>query len=366
MKTERRTIVRYRLGKAFVVLAGIGALAAVGCSKADVKDAAVATVNGENIKVSELREFLGYRGGATSAADVPMEKKKEALDRLIAGRLFAQEGRARGLDNTEEFRTIIRKNEPGVLIGALFRKELASKLKLSDSDIKAEAKKLREADKTLSEDNASVRAARMVSETKMKKIEEDLIATARKEVSATVNEEALGKIGKAGNVADDVVLATVGAEKVSYGDVKNVLKGMTGGGHGSQDLTTNPVAVGRVLDREVTGKALAAYARKSGIEGSEWLKVVRQDMERSVTIDLLAEKEILRGIQVTDKEIQGAYAEHAAMFVRDGKKIPLVLVKGQLEAYLRNEKQKKALEDYVQGLRKKAKITVKEELLPKV
>lgn len=366
LKTERREVVRDYSRKGILLLAVIAALAAVGCSKAGVKDESVATVNGEAIKVLELREFLGFRGPEMSAADVPAAKKKEALERLIAGRLFAQEGRARGLDNTEEYRNLVRQNEQGVLIAALFRKEIASKLKVPEGEVKAEAKKLRDADKTLSEDNASVQARRAVSEEKMKKIEEDLIAAAKKDVTVTVNEEAIAKIGKAGAMADDVVLATVGQVKVSYGDVKRLLQTMSGGQHGNQNLAANPVAVSRVLDREVTGKVLAAYARKSGIEGSEWMKSVRQDMERSVFIDLLAEKEILKGIQVTDKEIQAAYAEHASQFMRDGKKVPLGQVKEQLKAYLRNEKQKKALEGYIQELRKKANITIKEELLPKV
>lgn len=359
-------IVQLRLGKALLILTAIGAIAATGCSKADLRDVAVATVNGESITVSELREFLGYRGGTTSAADVPVGMKKEALDRLIAGRLLAQEGRAKGLDNSDEFRTLVKQNEPSVLIAALFRKEIGARLNVSRDDIKDEARKLRDADKNLSEDNASIRAGRMVSERKLKKIEEDLVAAARKEVPASVNEEALAKIGKAETVADDTVLGTVGPETVNYGNVKAVLQGMAGGQHGGQDLTANPVAVRRVLEREVTAKVLATYARKIGIEGSEWMKSVRRDMERSIAIDLVAETEITKNIQVTDKEIRDAYAEHGTMFVRDGKKIPLAQVKGPLVAYLRNEKQKKALEGYVQDLRKKAKITVNEEILPKV
>ncbi len=357
---------RFRIGNALFALAVAGALAASGCSKADVKDAAAATVNGENIKVSELREFLGFRGGMTPAASVPMGMKKEALERLIAGRLLAQEGRARGLDNTEEFRAAMKQNEPNVLIAALLRKEISSKMKVSSGDIKDEAKKLREADKGLSEDNASLRAGRIVSDRNLKKIEEDVIATARKDATSSVDENAISGIGKAGTAADDLVLATVGAEKVTYGDIKRILQGMAGGGHGGQDLATNPVAVRRLVEREITGRVLAAYARKSGIEGSEWTKAARQDMERSVAIDLLAQKEILKDIQVTDKEIREAYAEHAAMLVRDGKKIPLAQVREQLVAFLRSEKQKKALDAYIQGLRKKAKIAVNEEVLPKV
>ncbi len=69
---------------------------------------------------------------------------------------------------------------------------------------------------------------------------------------------------------------------------------------------------------------------------------------------------------MTDKEIESAYAEHGQMFVKDGKKIPLAQVKDQLRAFLENAKRRKALDEYVEALRKKAKITINESVLPKV
>jgi competence CoiA-like predicted nuclease len=54
------------------------------------------------------------------------------------------------------------------------------------------------------------------------------------------------------------------------------------------------------------------------------------------------------------------------MLVREGKKIPLSAVKEQLRGFLENNKKRKALEDYIEGLKKKAKITVNESTLQKV
>lgn len=359
---------RTSLCKGILFLIAVAAAWGVaGCSKADLNKEIVATANGDEIKVVELREFLGVRGGAVPASDVPADKKKEALDRLIAGRLLAREARAKGLDNTDDFRNLVKQNEQGALITALFRKEIASSLKVSKEDLEAEAKKLKEADKSLSEDNAAVRAGRSASEAKMRKIEEDLIAAARKEVPATIDQGAIDRIGKGAKLEDRAVLGTAGGEKVSYGDVKALLRKMSGAAaHGGQDLSANPVAVGRMLEREITGRALAAYARKQGIEGSEWMKAVRLDMERSILIDLLADRQVLKGVEVTDKEIGDAYAEHGRMFVREGKKIPLSAVKEQIRGFLENEKRKKVLEAYIEELKKKSKITVKEEMLPKV
>ena len=366
--TERRTIVRnFRLRGILALAAAVAAWALVGCSTPDIANETVGSADGEGITVRELREFLGIRGEGVSAAEVPLATKKEALDRLIAGRLLAREARARGLDNTAGFQKFLRENEAGVLLTALFRKEVSSRLKVPKDEVSAQASKLREADKTLSEDNAALRARRMVSEAQIRKIEEELVAAARKEFPAKIHQEAIDRIGKGEKPGEDAVLAEAGGETVTYAVVKKTLERMSsGGGHGGQDLSTNPAAIGRIVEREATARSLAALAGKQGIGKSEWVTSVRRDMERSILIDMLAETEILKGVTVSDKEIGNAYAQHAQMFVRDGKKIPLAQVKEEIRGFLENEKRRAGLEAFVDSLKKKAKITVNEGMLPKV
>ena len=350
------------------VLISAAALAmGMGCSKADVKNEPVASVNGEDIKVMEVREILGIRGGAAPAEAVPPERKKEALDRVITGRLLAQEARSRGLDNTAEFREALARNEQGILITALFRKEMETKGKAEDKEVQAEAKKLKAADNSISGKDAEAQAGRMMTEKATRKLEADMIAAAKKEFPPSIDREGIGKIGKGETVEDNAVLATAGAEKVSYGDVKRLMAALSPGGpHGGPDLSRNPMMIERVLDREVTGRSLAAYAKKQGIEGSDWAKAVRKDLERSILISLLAEKVVHKDVAVTDKEIGDAYNEHARMLVREGKKVPLAAVKEQLRGFLQNVKKKKALEEYIETLKKKAKITIHESTLQKV
>lgn len=356
---------KYRFGVAAAVLAAAVAFGG-GCSTKDAKNETVATVNGDDVKVVELREFLGSRGGVVAVTNLPAEKKKEGLDRLVAGRLLAQDARAKGLDNTDAFRSALSGNDKGVWINALLRKEIASKVKIKDSDLKEEAKKMRAADNNMSESDAATRAGQAIADREVRKIEEELIAAAKKDTPSTVDMEAIGKIGKGENMADNAALATVGGEKITYGQVRKVLQAAAPGPHGAEGLLRNPVAIQRVVDREAMGTALYAYAKKQGLEGSEWLKSVRGEMERAVLINLLAEKVAAKDVSVTDKEIEGAYAEHGQMFVRDGKKIPLAQVKEQLRAFLENAKRRKALDEYVASLKSKAKITIDEGVLSKV
>ncbi|MBP2683257.1 MAG: hypothetical protein H6Q79_1296 [Deltaproteobacteria bacterium] len=352
-----------------LLAAGIaGGMFVAGCSGKDVRQEAVATVNGDEIKGTELREFLGVPAGVFAVVDIPVEKKKEALDQLVSLRLLAQDARSRGIDNTPEFKEILRQNDPLVRIKALVRKELESKLKVTDQEIKAEIVKVKEANKGISDADAAIRGVKSISGSRIPKIQEDLIAAAKKETGASIDPAAVERIGKGGDVPDNAVLASAGEEKILYGDVKKILLRLSPAGAtpGQPDLSRNSAVVANVLDRELTMRALAAYAKKQGVEGSEGYKAMREEVERLVLRDLLADQVVMKGVEVTDKEIEAAYAEHAAMMVQDGKKVPLSMVKEQLRAALRNEKGKKVFDAYVADLKKKGKVTVNDAVLPKV
>jgi hypothetical protein len=361
-----------RLQRKFPVLllaAGIaGGMFAAGCSSKDVRQETVATVNGDEIKGTELREILGVPAGVFPVVEIPVERKKEALDQLVAVRLLTQEGRSRGIDNTPEFKEILQQNDPLVRIKALMRKEVEGKLKVTNEEIKAEIAKVKEANKGISDADAAMRAVKSVSGSRIQKIQEDLIAAAKKETAAAVDPMAVARIGKEENVPDNVVLASAGDEKILYGDVKKILRGLSpgGGAQGQPDLSKNPVLVGNILERDLTMRALAAYAKKQGVDGSEGYTSMRQEMERFVLRGLVADNVAAKNVEVTDKEIKAAYTEHSATMVRDGKKIPLAMVKEQIRAALRNEKGQKVVDAYIAELRKKAKITVNDAVLPKV
>ena len=361
-----------RLKRMFPILllaAGIaGGMFVAGCSSKNVRQETVATVNGDPIKVSELREVLGVPAGVFAVPEIPVDRKKEALDQLVAVRLLAQEGRSRGIDNTTEFKEILQQNDPLVRIKALARKEIEAKLKVTDEEIKAEIAKVKEANKGIPDADAAMRAVKSVSGSRIQKIQEDLIAAAKKETGAAIDQEAVARIGKGGNVPDNAVLASVGDEKIVYGDVKKILRGLSQGrgGAGQPDLSKNPVLVGNILERDLTMRALAAYAKKQGVLDSEGYKSTRQEMERFVLRGLVSDNVAGENLEVADKEIEAAYAEHSAEMVQDGKKIPLAMVKEQIRMALRNEKGKKAIDAFLAGLRKKAKITVNDAVLPKV
>jgi hypothetical protein len=361
-RPQRKTI-------AILLAAGIvgGALAA-GCARKDARQEVVATVNGEDIKVLDLRAWMGDSIGTIEMTYIPAEKKKKALDHLIVGWLMAQDARSRGMDNTPEFRESFQRSEHRVRVNGLFRKEIGAKLKNDGEAVKAEIARIQETNKKISAEGAAQIASRRVYERQVLKIREELIATAKKETGAAVNQVTMGNIGKGEDVPDNAVIASVGEEKILYGDVKKMLEGMspTGESQGRQDLSKNPEGIAKVVDQEVTLLALSAYARKKGIEGSDVYKMARQEEERNILRGLVAQAAVRKEVTITEKEVENGTAERSREIVRQGKKIPLSTVREQVRASLLNDKHRQALDDYIAELKKKARITIDNAVLSKV
>jgi len=363
-RLQRKTI-------AILLAAGIfgGALTA-GCARKDARQEAVATVNGEDIQVVELREKLGVPAGVFAVPNIPLGQKREALDRLVAGRLLAQDARSRGIDNTSRFREMLRQNEPGARVSALFRKEIEGKVKLDDGekDVRAEVAKFQGMKDNVSDTDVLERAKMKVAKYRIRMIKEELTATAKKETGAAVDQAMVDRIGKGESVPDNAVLASAGNEKVLYDDVKKILQvvSQSAGNSGMGDLSKDPAMIANVVNRELTGMAIAAYAKTQVPDRSDVYKAERQNLERNILLSLMADNVVWKDATVTDEEIEAAYNEHAGEMIRDGKKIPLSAVKEKIRSLLQNEKRNKALDAYIAELKKKAKITVNDAVLAKI
>lgn len=353
-----------------LVAAGIaGAAFAGGCAGKDVNQEVVATVNGDDIRVVELREYFGVPGGVFALAAIPVDQKKKAVDQMVAGRLLVQEGQSLGLDNTDEYRETVKRNEVGVRINALFRKVASGKLKLDEKEVQAEAAKIRKESAGVSEAEATGQASKMLIDRQIRQIQRDLVATARKETGAAIDNEVVGKIGKGLNLPDNAVLATAGDEKILYGDVKKILRDMPNLPvmHGTQTDEQAAALIGSVLAQELTLRSLIAYSRMQGIDGSEWYRTAQRNMERTVIANMTFDRVSEKDPPVTDKELAEDYEKRAQAMAAGGQKPPpFSQVKEQLRGVLQNAKRREAFEEHVEGLRKKGKVNVNDAVLPKV
>ena len=359
-----------KVGYAAVIVAGIAFVAlAGGCSKKGIIQEVVATVSGEEITVLELREYLGAPAGIFSFANMPVEQKKEAVDRMVAGRLVVQEGRALGLDKTPEYKETVGKNRIGVEINALFRKEASEKLKLDEKEVQAEAAKIKGENAGISDTEATGRASRAIVDRQLRKIQKDLVVTARKETGAAVDNAALDRIGKGESLPDNAVLASAGSEKILYSDVKKIIREMPmlPVQQGAQNAAMTQALVSRVLDQELILRAMREYAKMQKVDGSEWHKSSQRNMERSVIANMVFDNVTGNLPRVTDEEVSADYAKRVEMMGDKKKEAPpLESVKEQLREVLQSQKRRGMFEEHVGELRKKGKVTVNDGVLPKV
>jgi hypothetical protein len=280
-----------------------------------------------------------------------------------------QSGKALGLDNTQEYKDTLKKNEIGVLVDALIRKEAAEKLKLDEKEVKAEAEKIKKENAGITDADATGRASKAIVGRQLRKIQKDLVATARTETGASIDNAALDRIGKGEQVPDNAVLASAGSERILYGDVKKIISEMPmlPIRQGQQDPDVTKALVSRILEQEIVLRALKAYASKQGVEKTEVYKSSRRNMERAVIANMMFDNVAGSTPPVSDEEVAADYNRRVQMMQGDKAKAPpLEGVKEQLREVLKNQKRRVVFEEYIDGLRKKSKVTVDEDALKKV
>jgi hypothetical protein len=362
-----KTRIIQKAGVPAVALAAL--ILMVGCSSGKAAKEPVATVNGTPISMIDVREALGIPAGVIAASGVPAAKKKEALNQVIETRLLALDARAHGFDNTAEFRDALKQNEKGIWITGLLRKAFESKTKdaKTENAIKEETGKLKASDKKLTEADARMRAVQVVFDGILRNLQNDLLGSAKKEFPYTVNQSTVSLVSKGESVADNAPLASGGADIVTYGDIKGLLKASAeGAAKAGKGPSTDVMALTNALDREMQTRSLYAYAKKQEIDKGQSFASVRQGLEQSLLITMLLDKVVLKTITVSDREIAETYDGHKDMFIQGGKALPLAQVKDQIKGFLENEKRRKTVEAYVADLKPKAKITINEAILSKV
>jgi len=182
-----------------------------------------------------------------------------------------------------------------------------------------------------------------------------------------VDNQAVARIGKEENVPDNVVLASAGDEKILYGDVKKILRGLSPGGapQGQPDLSKNPVLVGNILERELTMRALSAYAKKQGSTARKGTRRCARRWSGSSSGAWWPTIIAAKNVEVTDRRsrrLRGALRDDGAgreegsaghgQGARSGRRCG-------------TQKGAKAVEAYLDELKKKAKITVNDAVLPR-
>jgi hypothetical protein len=338
-----------------------------GCTSEDSINETVATVNGNRITVMEVREAIGIPGGLVAVPMLEKEQKRKIIEQIAETRILAQEARARGIDNSAEFKDAIKAGEAGIIVKGLFRKELDVKAKKAESEIDAAAKTLMAKDNNLKPIEARLQAGQAVFGSKISQVQAEVTAAARKAFPEKIDAAMVAAIAKGEPITDNAVVGQAGNEKMTYGEAKELIgKAMQGGKHSGKDFTRDEKALTSVILQDLQNKSMVAYARQQGSEKGRWFELDRSLLENSVLIGMLAEKVIFKDISVSDKEIEATYNEHKEMFNKGGKVLALAEVRGQIVSFLQDDKRRKAVEAFLAPLKAKAKVVITDSMLPKI
>jgi hypothetical protein len=290
-----------------------------GCSTkpADMRGKIVASVGEEKIAVRDVRELFGVRAAAHKVFGVPKETKRDALDRLIAGKLLSEESRKRGYYTSEEFKKRYEEGEKDLYIAALFKEKVDRVVRVGDEEIRAETQKLTKDGATLSEEEAMKRATQMLYQNMFREKDNALVSQVKDSMKTEMKSENISRVTSGGEVPDDTTLAEVNGTPVKYGEVKKALANI--GGHGMENLEKDPRAINAIIERISISQGLFDYAKKEQVDKGEIFQSVKGNFVSSILIDLLIDNDIKKDVNVTDDEVKKSYDENPAMFEKGAK-----------------------------------------------
>jgi len=114
----------------------------VGCAKKEGK--IVAQVGDRNITVEDLEREYQQQSRLIIKGRSELDRRRDALDKLITDLVVILEAYKEGLDNAVENDTAFQNQKDQILLSELYKKEVLNKSKVSDSELKRHYERLKE------------------------------------------------------------------------------------------------------------------------------------------------------------------------------------------------------------------------------
>ncbi len=292
-------------------------LSACSAGERDVRGKTVASVGGEKITVRDVRELFGVRSAAHRVFGVEREKKREAVERLIAGKLLAAESRNRGYDESGDFQKLYDEGEKDIYIAALFKEKVDKAVMVKDGQIQAEAQKIMKENEKLSQQQAVEKATEKLYNDTFREGDNGLVQSVKGSIKTELHSDEIDRIVGGVDVGDDRVVAEVEGIPVSYGDIKKELSTLPR--HGGENLERDPRAISAIVERISVRIGLYDFAKKEEVDKGDTFNKVKGNFESSILIDLMIDNEIRKKINVGDEEVKKTYDEHPEMFEQNPK-----------------------------------------------
>ena len=247
--------------------------AAVASDAKDVKEAVasdvIARVGDQAITFNQINTMLN--SSAVVGVSVPALGTPErdtarivVLDKVISANLLYLDARRLGLDKDPAYLRELRDFSNGMLASQYLRQFMAGEIPVSEQEVQAFFKETMLPDTEMTDDlHTQIEAA-----LRKRKLHERL-ATQRDELRKGLTVDLFpGNMDPAGDDgrADDVTVAQVGEEVISWGDVKATLIAAGKGATDIDPLAMETDARRTALQKEIDQRIMAQKARAAGLE----------------------------------------------------------------------------------------------------
>jgi peptidyl-prolyl cis-trans isomerase C len=319
-----------------IALGGVSAAVAVAEEpKSAEQGDIIARVGDQAISFNQLNTMLN--SSAVVGVSVPALGTPErdtarivVLDKVISANLLYLDAKRQGLDQDPVYQRQMRNFSNGMLAGEYQRRFMAGEITVSDEEIQAFFAETMVADTEMTDDLRTQIEATL----RKRKLHERLKAQREALREGLEVDVYPGNLDPAGDEAraDDVKVAQVGEEVISWGEVKASL---IAAGRGATELDPLAMEVDArlsTLQGEIDKRIMAQKAREAGLEKDPLYRTRFNEFEKTRLVNLHRAK-LAKEREPSEEQLKAFYeANRMAIMQVEMRKIQDVVVKTREEA----------------------------------
>lgn len=252
------------------------------------------------------------------------------LDRFVSANLLYLDALKQGVDKDPVYQKAISRFSNAILAGLYRQREMTGEIPVSDEEIQAFYKANVEKDTELTDE---VRL-QIESRLRREKLHERLgqaMQGLREGVKVVVHEDNLAVADDAKR-APDAVLAEVGEERITWGEVDDRIKAAGTGAQREDPSASEDPARRAALEREIDLRIMVEKAQAAGLEQDPLYQKRMKEFSKTLLVNTYREQ-LAKRMEPTQKELKAYYEANKQRFVvPETRKLQMVLVKTEAEA----------------------------------
>ena len=252
------------------------------------------------------------------------------LDKVISANLLYLDAKRQGLDKDPVYQRDMRNFSTGMLAGLYHRRFMAGEITVSEEEILAFFDETMKAETEMTDDLHTQIEATL----RKRKLHERLEAQRKELREGLAVDVYTGNLDPAGDAtrADDVVMAEIGEEVITWGDVK---ASVIAAGKGA--VAMDPLAMESdnrlpTLQTEIDKRIMAQKAREAGLDKDPLYRARFNEYQKTRLVNLHRAK-LAREVEPSEDQLQAYYDENRGSIMQvEMRKIQDVVVKTREEA----------------------------------